>query len=57
MADFTGDDRNEFLLMGDILGVSQLVEEVNHQVDGVENKFALVGPFYEQTRRLEIMVL
>ncbi|WP_218644482.1 dioxygenase [Francisella sp. Scap27] len=45
MADFTGDDRNEFLLMGDILGVSQLVEEVNHQVDGVENKFALVGPF------------
>jgi hypothetical protein len=30
MAKFTGDERNEFLLLCDVIGVSQLVETINH---------------------------
>lgn len=38
-------DRNEFLLAGDVLGVSQLIENLNHDRPGQSVGFALVGPF------------
>ena len=38
-------DRNEFLLAGDVLGVSQLIETLNHDRPGQPVGFALVGPF------------
>src|SRR3984893_9536964 len=38
-------DRNEFLLAGDVLGVSQLIETLNHDQPGQPVGFALVGPF------------
>jgi catechol 1,2-dioxygenase len=45
MAAKTGPERNEFLLLADVIGVSQLVEEVNHDYPGQPVGFALVGPF------------
>jgi catechol 1,2-dioxygenase len=38
-------DRNEYLLAGDVLGVSQLIETLNHARRGQSVGFALVGPF------------
>src|SRR6201985_1098699 len=38
-------DRNEFLLAGDVLGVSQLLETLNHDRPGESVVSALVGPF------------
>jgi len=38
-------DRNEFLLAGDVLGLSQLIETLNHDRPGQPVGFALVGPF------------
>ena len=46
MAKFTGDERNEFLILCDITGVSQLVETINHVRPQSAVGFALVGPFY-----------
>ena len=46
MAKFTGDQRNEFLLFCDVIGVSQLVEAINHVRPRSAVGFALVGPFY-----------
>ncbi len=46
MAKFTGDRRNEFLLFCDVVGVSQLVEAINHARPQSAVGFALVGPFY-----------
>jgi catechol 1,2-dioxygenase len=46
MAKFTHADRNEFLLLADVLGVSQLIEQINHQRPANTAGFALVGPFY-----------
>jgi catechol 1,2-dioxygenase len=46
MAKFTGDERNEFLLLCDVTGVSQLVETINHVRPQSAVGFALVGPFY-----------
>ena len=46
MAKFTGDQRNEFLLFCDVIGVSQLVEAINHARPQSAVGFALVGPFY-----------
>jgi len=46
MAKFTGDNRNEFLLFCDVIGVSQLVEAINHARPQSAVGFALVGPFY-----------
>ena len=37
--------RNEFLLAGDVLGVSQLIETLNHDQPGLPVGFALIGPF------------
>src|SRR5580658_3513138 len=38
-------DRNEYLVAGDVLGVSQLIETLNHDRPGQSVGFALVGPF------------
>lgn len=46
MAKFTNENRNEFLLLADVLGVSQLIEIINHQRPNNTVGFALVGPFY-----------
>ena len=46
MANFTGDERNEFLLFCDVTGVSQLVETINHVRPQSTVGFTLVGPFY-----------
>jgi catechol 1,2-dioxygenase len=45
MAEFTGDDRNEFLLLADVIGVSQLIEVIGHERSQSAVGFALVGPF------------
>lgn len=46
MAKFTDDRRNEFLLFCDVIGVSQLVEAINHARPRSAVGFALVGPFF-----------
>src|ERR1700757_4271822 len=46
MAKFTGDERNEYLLLCDVLGVSELIDAVNHQRPLTAVGYALVGPFY-----------
>lgn len=45
MATITGLERNEFLLFGDVIGVSQLIETLNHGEPGQPVGYALVGPF------------
>jgi catechol 1,2-dioxygenase len=45
MAAITGLERNEFLLFGDVIGVSQLIETLNHEEPGQPVGYALVGPF------------
>ncbi len=46
MAKFTHAERNEFLLLADVMGISQLIEILNHQRPKDAVGFALVGPFY-----------
>jgi catechol 1,2-dioxygenase len=46
MAKATGPKRNEFLLLGDLIGISQLVELLGHQRPEWAVGYALVGPFY-----------
>lgn len=46
MASFTHAERNEFLLMADVLGVSQLIEQINHSRSDQKVGSALLGPFY-----------
>jgi len=48
MAKFTSEERNEYLLLFDLIGVSQLVEDLNHQDQRPDSAvgFALVGPFF-----------
>jgi catechol 1,2-dioxygenase len=46
MARFTHENRNEFLLFADVLGVSQLIEMMNHHRPDNTVGFSLVGPFY-----------
>jgi catechol 1,2-dioxygenase len=45
MAANTGPERNELLLLADVLGVSQLIESLNHDQPDQPVGFALVGPF------------
>ena len=45
MAAKTGSERNEFLLMADVIGMSQLIETLNHTKPGQPVGFTLVGPF------------
>jgi catechol 1,2-dioxygenase len=46
IAKFTHENRNEFLLFADVLGISQLIEMINHQRPDNTVGFSLVGPFY-----------
>jgi catechol 1,2-dioxygenase len=46
MAAKTGPERNEFILLADVIGVSQLIETLNHDKPGQPVGFALVGPFF-----------
>ncbi|MGZ4960583.1 MAG: dioxygenase family protein [Methylomonas sp.] len=46
MAEKTGPERNEFLLLADVIGVSQLIETHNHETPGQPVGYALVGPFF-----------
>ncbi|HEX7742482.1 MAG TPA: dioxygenase [Sphingobium sp.] len=45
------DERQEFILLSDVLGVSMLVDAVNRPVDGGATESTVFGPFYsgEQT--------
>lgn len=49
MAKFTHENRNEFLLLADVLGVSQLIEMINHHRPSNTVGFALIGPFIALT--------
>jgi catechol 1,2-dioxygenase len=46
MAKFTGDERNEYLLFCDVVGISQLIEAINHPRSQSAAGHALVGPFF-----------
>jgi catechol 1,2-dioxygenase len=46
MAAITSPERNEFLLLADVIGVSQLIETLNHETPDQPVGFALVGPFF-----------
>ncbi len=46
MATITSLERNEFLLFGDVIGVSQLIEILNHEKPDQPVGYALVGPFF-----------
>jgi catechol 1,2-dioxygenase len=46
MAKFTGNERNEYLLLCDALAVSELIDAINHQRPPTAVGYALVGPFY-----------
>jgi catechol 1,2-dioxygenase len=46
MAKFTGDERNEYLLFCDVIGISELVDAINHPRSQSAVGYALVGPFY-----------
>jgi catechol 1,2-dioxygenase len=46
MAKFTGDERNEYLLACDVLGISELIDAINHQRPSSAVGYALVGPFF-----------
>ncbi len=39
-------ERQEFILLSDVLGVSSLVESINHQVTGGITESTILGPFY-----------
>ncbi len=42
------DKRQEFILLGDILGVEVLVDMLSHPVEGNESESAILGPFYRE---------
>ena len=46
MAKFTGRERNEFLLFCDLVGISELIDAINHARSPSAVGYALVGPFY-----------
>jgi catechol 1,2-dioxygenase len=48
MAEMTGPERNEFILLSDVIGVSQLIETMNHEAPDQPVGFALVGPFFRE---------
>jgi catechol 1,2-dioxygenase len=45
MAAVSGPARNEFLLLADVIGLSQLIEVIDHDRPDSAGGFALVGPF------------
>ncbi|WP_127519789.1 dioxygenase [Mesorhizobium sp. Z1-4] len=42
------DKRQEFILLGDILGVEVLVDMLTNRIDGVESESTVLGPFYRE---------
>lgn len=42
------DKRQEFILLGDILGVEVLVDMLSNPVDGPESESTVLGPFYRE---------
>jgi catechol 1,2-dioxygenase len=40
------DARQEFVLLSDVLGVSMLVETINHRAEGVATESTVLGPFH-----------
>jgi catechol 1,2-dioxygenase len=46
MAEKTSRERNEFLLLADVMGVSQLIKTLNHETPGQPVGYTLVGPFF-----------
>ena len=42
----TSSKRQEFILLGDILGVEVLVDMLTHSVEGTESESTILGPFY-----------
>ena len=45
------DRRQEFVLLSDVLGVSMLVETINHRTRGVGTESTVSGPFTSWSRR------
>jgi hydroxyquinol 1,2-dioxygenase len=45
------DRRQEFILLSDTLGVSMLVDAINHRADGGVTESTVLGPFYRQGAR------
>lgn len=46
MSRFANETRNEFILLADILGTSQLIELINHPRPKSHEGYTLTGPFY-----------
>lgn len=42
------DRRQEFILLSDTLGVSMLVDAINHRMDGAATASTVLGPFYRE---------
>lgn len=42
------DKRQEFILLGDILGVEVLVDMLTHPAEGTESESTVLGPFYRE---------
>ena len=45
-ADLLDDVRQEFILLSDVLGVSMLVETINHRAGGTSTESTVLGPFH-----------
>ena len=45
---FTNDKRQEFILLGDILGVEVLVDMITNPVSGNQSESTVLGPFYRE---------
>jgi hydroxyquinol 1,2-dioxygenase len=43
--------RQEFILLSDTLGVSMLVDAINHRADGGATESTVLGPFYRENAR------
>src|SRR3954464_11140613 len=42
----SNDVRQEVILLSDVLGVSMLVETINHRTGGTSNAYIVLGPFH-----------
>ncbi len=42
----SNDVRQEFILLSDVLGVSMLVETINHRTGGSSTESTVLGPFH-----------
>ncbi|AIO31765.1 dioxygenase family protein [Burkholderia cenocepacia] len=45
--------RQEFILLSDVLGVSMLVDAINHRTPGAATETTVVGPFYVEPPQFE----